>query len=240
MLALIGGKSKNSDKNKIEKILFSYTKKERPTVLFCPYATLNKINDSINKFHKLVEGISCEIIDLNLDNVNSFEELLIKSDILYISGGVSDDLVKFFKDNKLDIILKKYLDSDKIFIGSSAGAMLFTKVSMGDKDMFSDNYHNYNYKMVDCLGLINISICPHYQNEDLVIYNDVIKEYKLPSFGIEEDTCLVIDKNKVFILKDYSDRSIYYFDDKNEFKVVPLYEGVEYEKDSLFRSWGDL
>lgn len=236
MLALIGGKSKDSNSNLIERKLFAFSKKEKPTILFCPYATINKINESIAKFHKLVDGINCNIIDLNLDNVNEFDNLLKISDILYIAGGISDDLVEFFKSYKLDEILRKYIDSDKIIIGSSAGAMLFTNVSMGDKYMFSDNYHNYNYKMVNCLGLINISICPHYQNEDLIIYNDEIKKYGLPSFGIEEDTCLVIDRDKIFVLKDYKNKSLYYFDNKNNYKMIPLYEGVLYEKNSMFRS----
>lgn len=236
MLALIGGKSKDSNLNLIERKLFEFSGKEKPIVLFCPYATINKINESINKFHKLISGINCDVIDLNLDNVNEFDKLMESSDILYIAGGVSDDLVEFFKNNKLDIILKKYLDSDKIIIGSSAGAMLFTSVSMGDKYMFSDNFHNYNYKMVKCLGFVDISICPHYQNEDLVIYNDEIRKYGIPAFGIEEDTCLVIDNDRLFVLKDYKNKSLYYFDNKNNYKMIPLYEGVFYEKNSMFRS----
>ncbi len=236
MLALIGGKSKDSTENKIEKALFSYANKAKPKVLFCPYATINKIDASIEKFHKLVNDIDCEIIDMKLEDINNFDKLLSECDILYIAGGISDDLVDIFKRYNLDRILNKYLDSDKILIGSSAGAMLFTAISMGDKYMFSDNFHNYNYKMVNCLSLLNISICPHYQNEDLVVYNDEIKKYNLPSFGIEEDTALVIDQNRMFVLKDYKDKSLYYFDNNNNYKMIPLYEGVNYEKDSMLGS----
>ena len=236
MLVLIGGKNKDNNLNVIEKKIFSFVKNKKPKVLFCPYATINKIESSIIKFHNLVKDIDCEIIDLTLDNINDFDKLLSESDILYIAGGVSDDLVDFFKEKHLDIILKKYLESDKILIGSSAGAMLFTNISMGDKYMFNDNFHNYNYKMVKCLNLINISICPHYQNEDLVVYNDEIRKYNLPSFGIEEDTALVIDKNNIFVLKDIKNRSVYYFDNKNNYKMIPLYEGEKYEKDSMLRS----
>ena len=236
MIALIGGKSKDSTENKIEKTLFSYAKNKKPKVLFCPYATINKIDASIEKFHKLVSDIDCDIIDMKLDNINEFERYLNESDILYISGGVSDDLVDIFKEYKLDEILAKYINTEKIIVGSSAGAMLLTTISMGDKYMFSDNFHNYNYKMVKCLDLLHLSICPHYQNEDLVVYNDEIRKYDLPSFGIEEDTALVIDKDKIFVLKDYHDKSLYYFDNKNNYKMIPLYEGVIYEKDSMLRS----
>ncbi|MBR6288270.1 MAG: Type 1 glutamine amidotransferase-like domain-containing protein [Acholeplasmatales bacterium] len=231
---LIGGKGKDSNLNHIENEIIKMTNKKNPLVLYCPYATKD-IEKSINKFHNLMKNLECEIIDLTFDNINDFDSLLNKADILYVGGGVSDDLVDIFKKYNLDKVLYKYLDSNKIYAGSSAGAMLYTKVAMGDKDMFLDNFHNYNYKMVDCLGILNISICPHYQNEDLIFYNDVIKEYSLDSFGIEEDTAVIIDDNKYGCLKDDKKRSVYYFS-RDNYLMVPLYEGEYYEKGSSFRS----
>lgn len=232
---LIGGKSKDSNVNKIEKYAISLTNKEKPKVLVIPYASKN-IKSSMDKFYKLVSGLNMDIDYMDFDNVSLFEEKLKDSDIIYVLGGVSDDLVSYFIDNKLDIILKKYLDSEKIYVGSSAGAMLVTQISMGDKYMFSDNFHNYNYKMVDCLNILNISICPHYQNEDLIIYNDEILKYNIDSFGIEEDTALVIDNNRFYCIKDNKKSSIYYFDSNNNYKMIPLYEGEIYEKVGGFRS----
>ena len=231
---LIGGKGKDSNLNHIENEIIKMTNKKNPIILYCPYATKD-IEKSINKFHNLMNNLECEIIDLTFDNINDFDFLLNKADILYVGGGVSDDLVDIFKKYNLDKVLYKYLDSNKIYAGSSAGAMLYTKVSMGDKDMFSDNFHNYNYKMVDCLDILNISICPHYQNEDLIIYNDEVIKFDFDSFGIEEDTAVVIDGNKYGCLKDLKNRSVYYFS-KDNHKMVPLYEGVIYEKDCGFRS----
>lgn len=231
---LIGGKGKDSNLNHIENEIIKMTNKKNPLILYCPYATKD-IEKSINKFHNLMNNLECEIINLTFDNINDFDSLLNKADILYVGGGVSDDLVDIFKKYNLDKVLYKYLDSNKIYAGSSAGAMLYTKVAMGDKDMFSDNFHNYNYKMVDCLGILNISICPHYQNEDLIFYNDVIKEYSLDSFGIEEDTAVIIDDNKYGCLKDDKKRSVYYFS-RDNYLMVPLYEGEYYEKGSSFRS----
>ena len=231
---LIGGKGKDSNLNHIENEIIKMTNKKNPIILYCPYATKD-IEKSINKFHNLMNNLECEIIDLTFDNINDFDFLLNKADILYVGGGVSDDLVDIFKKYNLDKVLYKYLDSNKIYAGSSAGAMLYTKVAMGDKDMFSDNFHNYNYKMVDCLGILNISICPHYQNEDLIFYNDVIKEYSLDSFGIEEDTAVIIDDSKYGCLKDDKKRSVYYFS-RDNYLMVPLYEGEYYEKGSSFRS----
>ena len=231
---LIGGKGKDSTMNHIEDEMLKMTNKKNPIVLYCPYATKD-MEKSCLKFHNLMKNLECEIIDLSMDNINDFDNLLNKADILYVGGGVSDDLVEIFKNYNLDKILYKYLDSDKIYAGSSAGAMLYTKIAMGDKDMFSDNYHNYNYKMVKCLDILDISICPHYQNEDLIIYNDEIKDYPFDSFGIEEDTAVIIDENKFACLKDDRKRSVYYFSKDNHL-MTPIYEGVKYEKGSSFRS----
>ena len=231
--ALIGGKvNREKVNNRIEKTLLSLTKKENPTVLFCPYAS-SDIEKSIMKFHKMMDGLSCTILDLTYSNSDSFEALLDMADVLYIGGGMSDDLIAYFKEKKFDEILRKYDKSDKIIIGSSAGAMLLAHVSMGDKYMYMDNFHNYNYKMVFGLSILNISICPHYQNEDLIFYNDEIKEYGLLSFGIEEDTCVVIDGLKYYILKDDKKMSVYALSPKDGYKMKPLYEGELYEDSSI-------
>ncbi|MCR5113593.1 MAG: Type 1 glutamine amidotransferase-like domain-containing protein [Acholeplasmatales bacterium] len=233
---LIGGKNKDSVSNKTESEIIRMSGKERPTILFCPYATINDIEKAKQKFIKMMDKLEYELIVMDQNNMKDFDSLLNKADILYIAGGVSDDLVEIFRKNKLDEILIKYLDTDKIFAGSSAGAMLFTVISMGDKYMYTDNFHNYNYKMVKCLGILNISICPHYQNEDLIIYNDEVRNLPFDSFGIEEDTAIVIDGNKFYCIKENRSSGIYYFKKSDNYRMIPLYEGVIYEKDSDFRS----
>lgn len=227
IFVLIGGKNKDSNLNIIEKKSFLLSNKAKPKILYIPQAATN-IDKSINKFLELVKDINLDITCLNDSNLDSFEKLVNDADIIYVGGGVSDNLVKFFIDKGFDDILKKYLNSNKIYVGSSAGAMLISKIAMGDKDMYLDNFHNYNYKMVKCLGILNISICPHYQNEDLIIYNDEVKKFHLDSFGIEEDTALVIDNDKFYVIKDKPKASLYYF--KNGEEMIPLYEGNIYQK----------
>ena len=90
--------------------------------------------------------------------------------------------------------------------------------------------------MVECLGLLNISICPHYQNEDLIIYNDEVKKYPFDAFGIEEDCCLIIDNNNFYIVKEDKKNSVYLFDSHMNYQMIPLYEGIMYENNSSFRS----
>ena len=236
---LIGGKiNKDIMTNKIESHLISLTKKECPNILFFPFAATDYKKANL-RFKNLMNNLSANIYYMEESDLSNFDNLLNKADILYISGGISDDLIKLFKDLKLDEILIKYLNTDKIYAGISAGAMLFTKSSMGDKYMYSDNFHNYNYKMVDGLGILNLGICPHYQNEDLIFYNDVIKQYDFDAFGLEEDSAIIIEDNHFYCIKEESNVAAYYFKG-NDFVMTDLKEGVIYEKIGGFRTKGNI
>ncbi len=226
---LIGGK-KNKEilTNNIEKYIINLSGKNNPKILFCPYATSDYKKTNL-KFKNLINNLSADVYYMDENDINNFDKLLNEADILYIGGGVSDDLISLFKEKELDKILYKYLNTNKIYAGSSAGAMLYCKACMGDKDMYTDNFHNYNYKMVMGLGILNLSICPHYQNEDLIIYNDEIKNYNVKSFGIEEDTCLIYDNDKFYVIKDKNNMSLYYFDNNKNYLMIPLRKGEIYE-----------
>jgi peptidase E len=232
---LIGGK-KNKEilTNNIEKYIINLSGKNNPKILFCPYATSDYKKTNL-KFKNLINNLSADVYYMDENDINNFDKLLNEADILYVSGGNCNRLVDIFINNGLDRILLKYINSNKIYAGSSAGAMLYTNISMGDKDMYSDNYHNYGYKMVKCLNIINISICPHYQNEDLICYNDEIKNYNLVSFGIEEDSAIVIDGKMFYSIKEESTSMAFYFNNK-DYKMTYLKEKKIYEEDFCIRS----
>ncbi len=236
---LIGGKvNKEPLTNKIESHLISLTNKDNPNILFFPFAMKN-YQKANNRFKLIMNGLKANIHYMEINEIDNFDNLLNEADILYIGGGVSDDLIEVFREKGLDKILYKYMNTNKIYAGVSAGAMLFTVASMGDKYMYSDNFHNYNYKMVNGLGILNLGICPHYQNEDLILYNDEIKNYDFDAFGLEEDSCIVIKDNYFYCLKEEPFVSAYYFK-ANDFIMNDLKEGVKYEKIGGFRSKGNI
>lgn len=227
--ALIGGKSNLEVKvNKIEQHILSLTKKDKPKLLYCPYAS-SDYEKSNRRFKELVNNLSCELYLMTSNDYDRFEELLNWCDCIYIGGGSSDDLVELFKSKGFDKILIKYQNTNKVYAGISAGAMLYSVSAMGDKYAFYDNFIISNYKMVDCLGLIEYTICPHYQSEGLTIYNCELKNYPYPGLGIEDDTCVIVENKRISIIKEDKTHSVYYFDNKDNYKMIPLYEGKYYE-----------
>ena len=89
--------------------------------------------------------------------------------------------------------------------------------------------------MVEGLGLLNIGICPHYQNEDLIIYNDEIRKYNYDAFGLEEDSAIIICDNNYYVIKEDSRVSAYYFS-SNDYIMKDLKEEIKYEKLGGFRT----
>ena len=106
--ALIGGKvNRDLVNNRIEAKLLNMTNKEEPRVLFIPFAKEDEIK-SVNSFIDLMKGLKCKIDILYKKDIDQFESYLVNCDILYIGGGVFDDLMETFIKYDLDQILIKH------------------------------------------------------------------------------------------------------------------------------------
>ncbi|MBO5711439.1 MAG: Type 1 glutamine amidotransferase-like domain-containing protein [Acholeplasmatales bacterium] len=230
IFCLIGGKSNLEIKNnKIEQHAFMLTNKAKPKVLFCPYAVDDHAKSN-NKFIELTKNLDIELYCMTDKDYDNFDELMAWCDCLYIGGGKSDDLVNVFITKGYDKTLIKYLNTDKVYAGLSAGAMLYVRYAMGDKYAYYDNFVISNYKMVKCLGLLDLTICPHYQSEGLIVYNDEVKNYPYSGIALEDDTCVIIKDDCYYVLKENNKHSVYLFDKNNNFKMIPLYENNIYNQ----------
>ncbi|MDE6407399.1 MAG: peptidase E, partial [Anaeroplasmataceae bacterium] len=122
-----------------------------------------------------------------------------------------------------DYILEQYKDTEKLFMGISAGAILFSKFGMGDRYSYKDKGHNYNYQMVEGIGLLPITICPHYDHDGLDCYNVEVKHYPFDGYAIEDDTAILFQNSSIIFKQDQT-KSVYFFDSKNNYLMSPIYE----------------
>lgn len=211
---LIGGKDDDLKSNYIEKQLLSLVNSAKVNILYFPTAmkdNLRSINHFINTFNGLSVNINvCELFnklysDLELDNMFNL------ADIIYIGGGDTRVLVDKFKELNIDKLLIKYQTSNKIYAGISAGAILYSISGMGDSDAYVDHNRTYNFKMVEGLGLVDLYVCPHYNKEDLYIFNDEIEEYPL-ALALEDDTAVLIEEGKIHSFIANTKHSVYKFE----------------------------
>ena len=206
----------------IDNEIVKMTNKDKPNLLFVGLASSfsDSYYDTIKKIYK---NLGCETSYLKkkniINNPNIVEDKIKNADIIYFCGGDSLKLVTDIKNHLIDKLLEE--KDNCIFVGMSAGAILFSNKGYSDSLILRGEADKYDY--VDGLGLVNISICPHYDD------NEKRKELKGELFdtiyGIPSKTCLIIEDNKYRVL---GDSKVYkcYMDNNNFVEEVLKDEGV--------------
>ncbi len=211
---LVGGKDDDLKSNYLESQLLSLVNKVKVNILYFPTAmsdSTKSINHFLHTFDKLSVNITvCELYNKNY-TFNELDALFEKNDIIYIGGGDTRKLKEKFLIHSIDKLLLKYETSDKIYAGISAGAIIYTKSGMGDSDAYTDHNHTYNFKMVDGFSFLDLYICPHYNKEDLYIFNDEIIDKKL-ALALEDDTAVLIENNNIHSFIANTKHSVYKFE----------------------------
>ena len=195
---IIGGNSLDNKNNKIEKVLKEIN---NPKILYCALAT-NNYSYNYNIFKNKID---LDIDLLTIDDLinNNYKNKFNNANILYFSGGSANLL--------MDLIIKYNL--------------MISKYGMGDKDVFLDNGSYYNFKMVEGLGLLNITFCPHYQKEELVIFDEICKSYNLDAYALEDDTAILFNDDKIEkIIKNNLEKACYSLKKADNYLLSPLYE----------------
>lgn len=219
--ALLGGRSPEYRCDfSLEEKIFQFLSIRPKKILFIPFANPN-LEDAIYKFKALVPKTYTVQYLTSLEETE--EDIFQECDVIYFAGGSAERLVAMVKQSNLLNLLLKYQDSQKLFIGISAGAILFSIAGMGDQYSYKNGNHFYNYQMVQGLGILPLTICPHYDHDGLECYNRVVREYPYDGFALEDDTAILIHSH-IFPFKMDSSKSVYQFFREESYLMRPLYE----------------
>ncbi|MDR6123932.1 dipeptidase E [Bacillus sp. SLBN-46] len=93
-------------------------------------------------------------------------DILRKYDVIYINGGNPFYLLYHLKKSGADLIIKKLAKQGVIFVGVSAGAMIFGQ-NIEVVRLFTPQMNNVQINDLSAIGLTNKIIFPHYDREDL-------------------------------------------------------------------------
>ncbi len=198
IVAIGGGEIKNKTTLKIDEYVATLIKKhaaeKRGYALFLGTAS----HDSMpyyNSFRKTYTSVFDIKADVGLIVYGEMDLEKIKAkinlaDCIYIGGGNTIYMLEKWKESGLyDLILQAYKDG-KIICGLSAGAICwFTK-------MFTDSYST-EYALEDGIGVINGTICPHFNERKEEFINAIKKAGIKTAYGVEND-CAVVFKNETF------------------------------------------
>lgn len=159
----------------------------------------NIIIDALNLDGFAIENVS--IIDHSFKG--NIKKTIIKADCVCLMGGNVPMQNAYFKEIKLEKILKDY---NGIIIGQSAGSMNCSKIVYTQPEWFEE-FENKSYKrLLSGLGLINFTIMPHMNsaneidsyNHPSVMQMCLEDSYKIPHYGIVDYGFIEVKNGNAF------------------------------------------
>jgi len=148
-------------KNSIKESLSGKTVTFIPTASNPEEVTFYVDNDRV-AFEKL--GIKVEILHIDKESYEVIKNTLNRNDYIFISGGNTFYLLQELKRTQTDKIIKKLINQGKLYIGSSAGAIVLGPELNYIEDL-DDRSKAPNLVDTQGIGIINFSVLPHFTNE---------------------------------------------------------------------------
>ena len=153
-----GGFGMNPSDGIIEKYIINQSEKVRPKICFIPTATGDNEAYKVN-FYSTFSKLNCSPSHLDLfKRTPNLEEICLSQDIIFVGGGNTKSMLAVWKDWGLEKILKQAYETGTIMCGVSAGAICWFEY--GITDSWEDEL-----KIINCLGFVQGSCCPHYDEE---------------------------------------------------------------------------
>lgn len=221
IFAISGGDIRYDETINFDKFNLELVGKSKVNVLFIPTAS----NDAL-PYCESIESLYGKKFGCNVDNlllINNpptdelINEKISTADIIYVGGGNTLSMMRYWKKYNLDTKFKNLSNTDKILTGLSAGAICWHEFGHSD----SRKSKNSDYIKVKALGLKSGMFCPHMDTEKRE--QDFIKKLENSSvfgLGCDEKTALwYSDDNRVFVKTNEANSKVKLFT-KNKGKLI--------------------
>ena len=237
IVAIGGGNNSNIRKDgtpqyyehkKIDQEIINLSGKSNPHILFVPHAgdSLYEFG-SLNKLlHTYRDMYGCEVNLLSFVALTSRErtdELLGWSDVIYVGGGNTNQLMKLWKQYGLDKKLVEAAKEDKVLCGTSAGASCWFKEGCSDYLQMESFDENAPFAMVNGLGLVDMSFNPHGNNEKrMQAIKDLLEDTDKVGLSVTDNVAFEIDNDKYRLIYGNS------FENEEQFADLCFWKDGEY------------
>jgi len=225
---------------KIDKELIRLTGKKNPKLLFIPTASSDSESyyEIVKNYFGKKLGCKTDVLYLIKKELNKkeIENKILKSDIVYVGGGDTLKMMKIWRKNDVDKILKEAYKKGIVLSGLSAGSICWFKWGNSDSRRFTNP--KANLIKVSGLGLINALHCPHYdiEKDRKIDLKKMMK--KTPGVAIAIDNCCAIEviDSKYRIISSKSSANaykVYWKNNKYFEEVIKKEKGFKLLKDLL-------
>ena len=153
-----------------------------PKVCFIPTATGDDPRYTVS-FNSFFTRHGCRPSYLPLfARTPELRPYLLDQDVIYVGGGNTKSMLAVWREWGLDRILREAWEAGVVLSGVSAGAICWFQ--QGITDSFAGNL-----RVMDCLGFLGGSCCPHYdgEKERRPTFHSLLSENRIQSgYAIED------------------------------------------------------
>jgi dipeptidase E len=228
---------------KIDKEIIRLSGKKNPKLLFLPTAT----QDS-EGYVKVINGYFGERLGCKIDTLLLYKEKLSKkqieekifgSDIIYVGGGNTLNMMNKWRELGVDKILKQAYSRGIVLSGISAGGICWFKY--GQSDSLKTEEDPYKLTIVKGLGLIKALHAPHFTREKYrhASLKELTKEIQESAIALEDCCAMeIVDDSYRIITSDPKTKAkaykCYWKSGKYHKEIIPQLKEFS-ELEELFR-----
>ena len=204
IVAIGGGELGDLETLNIDKEIVRLTGKKIPRALFIPTAS-NDAGGYYEDFDKVYgRKLNCTTDVLYLVDTKfsyaSLREKILSSDLIYVGGGNTLNMLKVWKQNRVDQLLKEAYKKDIVLSGLSAGAICWFKY--GSSDSRKSSNPKTPFVRISGLNLIPALASPHHIREphrrDGII--ELMKKTSGVGIALDDNSALEIVDEKYRII----------------------------------------
>ena len=208
--------------------IIKLTKKENPRICFMPAASGDNPNAILNWY------AACEDLPMRpyVQNVfvatytspKTFAEVLLSMDAIVVGGGNTLNMIAIWKAQGIDTVLREAYNKGIVLCGGSAGSLCWFQGGTTDS-------RPKGLSIVQGLGFIPTSHCPHYHSEPLrrpLYFDNILKGKLNPGYAIDDKAGILFENEKYVRSVSVDDQNNTYYvsviDGKIDEKLLPLAE----------------
>lgn len=156
-----GGFSEEPDNPLLDLYVLSKSSRTSPKICFLPTASGDS-DGYLLKYYKSFSQYDCTPKHLSLfkPHTQDIEDFILSQDIIYVGGGNTKNMLAIWQAWEMNRVLKKAWSNGILLSGISAGAICWFE--HGATDSIPGKI-----SMIECLGLLSGSCCPHYDRDPL-------------------------------------------------------------------------
>lgn len=142
------------------RFVLSLARVPNPRVCALPTASGDNV-EALVSWYEVMQTLECRPRHLRLfgptNRLRSFEEQLLGTDVIFVPGGNTLNMLAVWRAQGVDLILRKAWEKGTVLAGESAGMICWFQQGVTDSRPGA-------LSAMPCLGWLSGSACPHYNN----------------------------------------------------------------------------